>query len=109
MAIEPVILCLNQAGFSVANKIANKFSFKLHGRSDRVTKADKFFDNALYHARVLFSSGTPIIGVCASGILIQFPLYFGIMGIMNGSGLVDVFSDFFVMFLASLLMLIQRL
>ena len=71
MAIEPVILCLNQAGFSVANKIANQFSFKLHGRSDRVTKADKFFDNALYHARVLFSSGTPIIGVCASGILIR--------------------------------------
>ena len=32
----------------------------------------------------------------ASGILIQFPLYFGIMGIMNGSGLIDVFSDFFV-------------
>ena len=32
----------------------------------------------------------------ASGILIQFPMYFGIMGIMNGSGLVDVFSDFFV-------------
>ena len=32
----------------------------------------------------------------ASGILIQFPLYFGIMGIMNGSGLVNVFSDFFV-------------
>lgn len=27
-----------------------------------------------------------------SGILIQFPLYFGIMGIMNGSGLVDLFS-----------------
>ena len=32
----------------------------------------------------------------ASGILIQFPLYFGIMGIMNHSGLVSVFSDFFV-------------
>ena len=32
----------------------------------------------------------------ASGILIQFPLYFGIMGIMNNSGLVGVFSDFFV-------------
>ena len=26
----------------------------------------------------------------ASGILIQFPLYFGIMGIMNSSGLVDL-------------------
>lgn len=32
----------------------------------------------------------------ASGILIQFPLYFGIMGIMNGSGLVHTFSNFFV-------------
>lgn len=32
----------------------------------------------------------------ASGILIQFPLYFGIMGIMKESGLVQVFSDFFV-------------
>jgi short-chain fatty acids transporter len=32
----------------------------------------------------------------ASGILIQFPLYFGIMGIMSSSGLVTVFSDFFV-------------
>ncbi|MCH9660759.1 MAG: TIGR00366 family protein [Bacteroidetes bacterium] len=32
----------------------------------------------------------------ASGILIQFPLYFGIMGIMNGSGMVGQISDFFV-------------
>lgn len=32
----------------------------------------------------------------ASGILIQFPLYFGIMGIMNSSGLVESLSGFFV-------------
>jgi len=32
----------------------------------------------------------------ASGILIQFPLYFGIMGIMNHSGIVDKMSNFFV-------------
>lgn len=31
-----------------------------------------------------------------SGILIQFPLYFGIMGIMSGSGMVHGISDFFV-------------
>lgn len=31
-----------------------------------------------------------------SGILIQFPLYFGIMGIMAGSGMIDRVSDFFV-------------
>jgi len=34
--------------------------------------------------------------VGASGILIQFPLYFGIMGIMNHSGMVDIMSAFFV-------------
>ena len=31
-----------------------------------------------------------------SGILIQFPLYFGIMGIMSSSGMVTLISDFFV-------------
>lgn len=32
----------------------------------------------------------------AAGILIQFPLYFGIMGLMKGSGLVEDLSEFFV-------------
>ena len=31
-----------------------------------------------------------------SGILIQFPLYFGIMGIMGSSGMIGSISDFFV-------------
>ncbi len=31
-----------------------------------------------------------------SGILIQFPLYFGIMGIMGNSGMIGSISDFFV-------------
>jgi len=31
-----------------------------------------------------------------TGILIQFPLYFGIMGIMKSSGLVAAMSDFFI-------------
>ena len=31
-----------------------------------------------------------------SGILIQFPLYFGIMGVMAESGLIHIISDFFV-------------
>lgn len=32
----------------------------------------------------------------AAGIMIQFPLYAGIMGIMLESGLVDIFSNFFI-------------
>ena len=31
-----------------------------------------------------------------SGILIQFPLYFGIMGIMKDSGMVSIMSNFFI-------------
>ena len=31
-----------------------------------------------------------------AGILIQFPLYFGIMGIMSNSGMINQISDFFV-------------
>jgi short-chain fatty acids transporter len=31
-----------------------------------------------------------------AGILIQFPLYFGIMGVMAGSGMIATISDFFV-------------
>jgi short-chain fatty acids transporter len=34
--------------------------------------------------------------VGAAGILIQFPLYFGILGIMKNSGMVTEISDFFV-------------
>lgn len=34
----------------------------------------------------------------ASGILIQFPLYFGIMGIMKDAGMVTMISNFFISF-----------
>lgn len=32
----------------------------------------------------------------SSGILIQFPLYFGIMGLMKSTGLIEQISDFFI-------------
>ncbi|MEZ4720546.1 MAG: TIGR00366 family protein [Flavobacteriales bacterium] len=32
----------------------------------------------------------------ASGILIQFPLYFGIIGLISGSGLIEMLSNFFI-------------
>ena len=71
MALNPIILYMNRAGFTTAEKISKEFSLKLHGRKDRVDVADVLFDNALDHIRELFSSGTPVIGVCASGILIR--------------------------------------
>ena len=71
MAVTPAILCLNRAGEATAHRIAKLLDAPVHGRSDRVDQADVFFANALDHARTLFAAGTPIIGVCASGILIR--------------------------------------
>lgn len=68
---DPVILCLNASGEATAARIAALTGAKVHGREGRVGKADAFFANALDHARDLFAAGVPIIGVCASGILIR--------------------------------------
>ncbi|MFQ3355547.1 MAG: cobalt-precorrin 5A hydrolase/precorrin-3B C17-methyltransferase [Paracoccaceae bacterium] len=71
MALNPVVICLNRAGQETAKKIAISLSARLHGRIGRVEFADEFFDDALVHVRTLFASRVPIIGVCASGILIR--------------------------------------
>lgn len=68
---DPVILCLNASGEATAARIAALIGAKVHGREGRVGMADAFFPNALDHARDLFAAGVPIIGVCASGILIR--------------------------------------
>ncbi|WP_298258830.1 precorrin-3B C(17)-methyltransferase [uncultured Litoreibacter sp.] len=71
MAIKPVVLCLNRAGEATAHRIAKLLEAPVHGREGRVDQADVFFANALDHTRLLFQAGTPVVGVCASGILIR--------------------------------------
>ena len=71
MALTPVVLALNASGLARAQTIARALDAPLHGRTGRVGQADAFFDNALDHARDLFAAGIPIVGVCASGILIR--------------------------------------
>lgn len=68
---DPVILCLSRSGEEVAHRIAAALGAKVHGREGRVYRADAFFPDALDHARTLFAAGTPIVGVCAAGILIR--------------------------------------
>lgn len=71
MALTPVVLALSKSGETTAHKIAKALNCAVHGRDGRVDVADAFFANALDYARDLFASGTPMIGVCASGILIR--------------------------------------
>lgn len=71
MAVKPVVLALSRSGEDVAHRVAALLGAQVHGRAGRVARADAFFPNALDHARDLFAAGVPVIGVCASGILIR--------------------------------------
>ncbi|MEL6647878.1 MAG: cobalamin biosynthesis protein, partial [Pseudomonadota bacterium] len=69
--VLPVVLALSRSGEATAHRVADLLGAAVHGRAGRVDQADVFFSNALDHARDLFLSGTPVVGVCASGILIR--------------------------------------
>ena len=71
MAITPVVLCLSKSGYATARRVAEILDAPVHGRAGRVVGADVEFDNALDYIRTLFAAGTPIIGVCAAGILVR--------------------------------------
>ncbi len=71
MALKPVVLALSRSGEATAHRVATTLGAQVHGREGRVDQADAFFANALDHARDLFAAGVPIVGVCASGILIR--------------------------------------
>ena len=71
MAVTPVVLALSRSGEDVAHRVAALLGAQVHGREGRVGRADAFFGNALDHARDLFAAGVPVVGVCASGILIR--------------------------------------
>lgn len=71
MALTPVVLALSRSGEAVAHCVAKALGAQVHGRDGRVDQADAYFPNALDHARDLFAAGVPIVGVCASGILIR--------------------------------------
>lgn len=75
---KPIVLALSKSGEPTAHAIAAALGCVVHGREGRVQQADAFFANALDHTRDLFAAGTPIIGVCASGILIR-----GVASLLN--------------------------
>jgi cobalt-precorrin 5A hydrolase/precorrin-3B C17-methyltransferase len=69
--LTPVVVCLSRSGEVTARRVATALGATVHGRSGRVDTADTTFANALEHIRTLFAARTPIIGVCAVGILIR--------------------------------------
>ncbi|POF34326.1 precorrin-3B C(17)-methyltransferase [Roseibium marinum] len=72
MDASPILFVLNQAGLDTAQDIAGRFSTaRIHGLAGRVPTADTQFNETLEHLQLLFKAGHPIVGFCASGILIR--------------------------------------
>ncbi|EFO33045.1 precorrin-3B C17-methyltransferase [Roseibium sp. TrichSKD4] len=72
MDASPILLVLNDAGLPVARRLEQALpGSAIHGLAGRIREADTLFSETLDHIRLLFSAGHPIIGVCASGILIR--------------------------------------
>ncbi|MBG55969.1 MAG: precorrin-3B C(17)-methyltransferase [Deltaproteobacteria bacterium] len=65
------VFCLGVSAFPVAKKIAKFLDAELHGKTGRVSQADVFFTDAMEHLSKLFQDGIPIVGVCASAVLIR--------------------------------------
>ncbi|MBO0345587.1 precorrin-3B C(17)-methyltransferase [Roseibium sp. CAU 1637] len=72
MDAAPIIVVLNEAGLDTARKLeAAVPGAVLHGLAGRIRDADTLFNETIAHLQQLFKAGHPIIGICASGILIR--------------------------------------
>lgn len=73
MEMTPIaIILLNDSGRPVADKLIELYPEALiHGLGGRTTDADITFQKTAAHLQELFKSGTPILGVCASAILVR--------------------------------------
>ena len=72
--MHPAIVILGPGGLNLARRLKRKFpGATIHGFAPRLKPgdADKTFAQTGAHLRALFKSGAPIIGLCASGILIR--------------------------------------
>jgi cobalt-precorrin 5A hydrolase / precorrin-3B C17-methyltransferase len=66
------IVCLTPRAFRLGRKLSRKLpGAELHGLIGRAAPAEVPFRNTLAHLRRLFRQGRPIVGICASGILIR--------------------------------------
>lgn len=69
---SPVVIVLTQTSVPLARRIIQDLpGGQIYGLSTRVTDADVFYEEFGPTLRELFTVGTPIIGICAAGILIR--------------------------------------
>lgn len=68
----PALVALSAGGYQLALELAEKMGeAEIHGLKTRAPQAHVTFEKTIDHLQELFRSGRPIIGICASGILIR--------------------------------------
>ncbi|MEP3602003.1 MAG: precorrin-3B C(17)-methyltransferase [Stappiaceae bacterium] len=71
MDARPAILILTQSTKHLADRLCAELDSELHGYEPRCADPDVGFSETISHLQSLFSSGRPIVGFCAAGILIR--------------------------------------
>lgn len=72
MSGAPTIVVLGESAVPTARRIVAALpDSRLHGLKGRVAAADECFTDVVAHLQALFRAGTPIVGVCATGVLIR--------------------------------------
>ncbi len=72
MTAAPAVIALTARGLETAWRVAAALpGARVHGLAGRTQGADLEFSETGDHLRELFTAGTPIVGVCAAGILIR--------------------------------------
>ena len=72
LAANPVLLALTADGARLATHIRDRLgSGEVHGLAGRTSDCDETFTETGAHLRGLFRNGRPVIGICATGILIR--------------------------------------
>ena len=67
----PVYIALNRTGEAMARRLIETTGGEVHGLVNRTGAPDRAFAETLVHIRDLFLDGAPIVGICATGILVR--------------------------------------
>lgn len=69
---SPAVIILGQNSLPIAQKITSLLPGSIiYGLTNRTSNVDRNYTNFGDTLRELFAQGTPIIGICAAGILIR--------------------------------------
>ncbi|MEL6873660.1 MAG: precorrin-3B C(17)-methyltransferase, partial [Pseudomonadota bacterium] len=71
MSNRPAIIAITASALPIARRIADAVGGVVQARATLGAEDCESFTETADHLRALFLAGTPIVGVCAAGILVR--------------------------------------